>query len=289
MPVNIRGRNFLKLLDYTPAEIRYLLDLAKNFKGGYFRMLSAGPAVSDGEGSRGALPEGSMPAKEVHTPPSGGDWKDMGFPEHHPGLSGGKRGGLEGPAAPRQDTEQELRRPADAGRREGSPPGLSGSGGERRTVAGPYPAAYGTDPSNQSAVCQQGISSVGGRQIRRTSCGRVSSRGNFVFALILRSVRTKPNLFPRIGRSGYFRMLSAGPAVYLLDLAKNFKDMKRAGVPHRYLEGKNIVLLFEKTSTRTRCSFEVAKNPWMIRGHLLWPRIITGEFCFCAYPAVRPD
>ena len=45
---------------------------------------------------------------------------------------------------------------------------------------------------------------------------------------------------------------------YLLDLAKNFKNMKRSGVPHRYLEGKNIVLLFEKTSTRTRCSFEVA-------------------------------
>lgn len=45
---------------------------------------------------------------------------------------------------------------------------------------------------------------------------------------------------------------------YLLDLSRNFKDMKRAGVPHRYLEGKNIVLLFEKTSTRTRCSFEVA-------------------------------
>lgn len=45
---------------------------------------------------------------------------------------------------------------------------------------------------------------------------------------------------------------------YLLDLSKNFKDMKMAGIPHRYLEGKNIVLLFEKTSTRTRCSFEVA-------------------------------
>lgn len=45
---------------------------------------------------------------------------------------------------------------------------------------------------------------------------------------------------------------------YLLDLSKNFKSMKRSGTPHRYLEGKNIVLLFEKTSTRTRCAFEVA-------------------------------
>lgn len=58
----------------------------------------------------------------------------------------------------------------------------------------------------------------------------------------------------------YLKLLdySAKEIRYLLDLAKNFKDMKRAGVPHRYLEGKNIVLLFEKTSTRTRCSFEVA-------------------------------
>ncbi len=45
---------------------------------------------------------------------------------------------------------------------------------------------------------------------------------------------------------------------YLLDLSKDFKEKKHNGVPHRYLEGKNIVLLFEKTSTRTRCSFEVA-------------------------------
>ena len=45
---------------------------------------------------------------------------------------------------------------------------------------------------------------------------------------------------------------------YLLDLSKEFKNMKRNGVPHRYLENKNIVLLFEKTSTRTRCAFEVA-------------------------------
>lgn len=44
---------------------------------------------------------------------------------------------------------------------------------------------------------------------------------------------------------------------YLLELSKDFKRMKRAGVPHRYLEGKNVALIFEKTSTRTRCSFEV--------------------------------
>ena len=61
------------------------------------------------------------------------------------------------------------------------------------------------------------------------------------------------------GRS-FFKLLDYTPAEirYLLDLSRNFKDMKRAGVPHRWLEGKNIVLLFEKTSTRTRCSFEVA-------------------------------
>ena len=51
--------------------------------------------------------------------------------------------------------------------------------------------------------------------------------------------------------------LSTEEIEYLLKLSKNFKDMKRAGVPHRYLEGKNIVLLFQKTSTRTRCAFEV--------------------------------
>ena len=45
---------------------------------------------------------------------------------------------------------------------------------------------------------------------------------------------------------------------YLLDLSKDLKDKKRNGVEHRYLNGKNIVLLFEKTSTRTRCAFEVA-------------------------------
>ena len=45
---------------------------------------------------------------------------------------------------------------------------------------------------------------------------------------------------------------------YLLDLAADYKAKKKAGVPHDTFRGKNIVLIFEKTSTRTRCSFEVA-------------------------------
>ena len=43
-----------------------------------------------------------------------------------------------------------------------------------------------------------------------------------------------------------------------LDTAADLKAKKKAGIPHRYLEGKNVALIFEKTSTRTRCAFEVA-------------------------------
>jgi ornithine carbamoyltransferase len=46
--------------------------------------------------------------------------------------------------------------------------------------------------------------------------------------------------------------------VYLIDLAMKLKDEKKNGTPHRHLEGKNIALLFEKPSTRTRCAFTVA-------------------------------
>lgn len=45
---------------------------------------------------------------------------------------------------------------------------------------------------------------------------------------------------------------------YLLNLSRDLKNKKRAGIKGNLLEGKNIVLLFEKTSTRTRCAFEVA-------------------------------
>ncbi len=44
----------------------------------------------------------------------------------------------------------------------------------------------------------------------------------------------------------------------LIDLAARLKAEKKAGIPHRLCEGKQIALIFEKTSTRTRCSFEVA-------------------------------
>ena len=45
---------------------------------------------------------------------------------------------------------------------------------------------------------------------------------------------------------------------YLINLSINLKAKKRSGIPGTALQGKNIVLLFEKTSTRTRCAFEVA-------------------------------
>lgn len=45
---------------------------------------------------------------------------------------------------------------------------------------------------------------------------------------------------------------------YLLDLSAQLKAKKKAGIPHKMCEGKSIALIFEKTSTRTRCAFEVA-------------------------------
>ena len=48
--------------------------------------------------------------------------------------------------------------------------------------------------------------------------------------------------------------------LYMIDLAENLKAKKKAGELHEYYRGKNIALIFEKTSTRTRCSFEVAAH-----------------------------
>ena len=60
------------------------------------------------------------------------------------------------------------------------------------------------------------------------------------------------------GRS-FLTLLDFTPAEirYLLELSAEFKKMKANGVDHSYLKGKQVVLLFEKTSTRTRCAFEV--------------------------------
>ena len=58
----------------------------------------------------------------------------------------------------------------------------------------------------------------------------------------------------------FLKLLDFTPAeiMKLIDLAAELKAQKKAGIPHRLHEGKNIALIFEKTSTRTRCSFEVA-------------------------------
>ena len=47
---------------------------------------------------------------------------------------------------------------------------------------------------------------------------------------------------------------------YLIDLSAELKAKKKKGIPHDELKGKNIALIFEKTSTRTRCAFEVAAH-----------------------------
>ena len=58
----------------------------------------------------------------------------------------------------------------------------------------------------------------------------------------------------------FLKLLDFTPAEIqqLIDTAADLKAKKKAGQAHRYLEGKNVALIFEKSSTRTRCAFEVA-------------------------------
>ena len=63
-----------------------------------------------------------------------------------------------------------------------------------------------------------------------------------------------------LSQRSFLKLLDLSPEEIsgLLDLAADLKAKKKAGIPHREFPGKNIALIFEKTSTRTRCAFEVA-------------------------------
>ncbi len=60
----------------------------------------------------------------------------------------------------------------------------------------------------------------------------------------------------------FLKLLDYSPdeILYLVDLAAELKEKKKKGIPHDELRGRNIALIFEKTSTRTRCAFEVAAH-----------------------------
>ena len=74
------------------------------------------------------------------------------------------------------------------------------------------------------------------------------------------------------GRS-FLKLLDYTPEeiANLLGLAARLKAQKKAGVPHDWLRGKNIALIFEKTSTRTRCAFEGAAHDLGVRTTYLDP------------------
>jgi len=65
-----------------------------------------------------------------------------------------------------------------------------------------------------------------------------------------------------LSQKHFLKLLDLTPAEIqgLIDLAADLKARKKQGVPHALFPGKNIALIFEKTSTRTRCSFEVAAH-----------------------------
>ena len=65
-----------------------------------------------------------------------------------------------------------------------------------------------------------------------------------------------------LGGRDFLKLLDYTPEelTYLLDLAAELKAKRAAGIPHRLCEGKSVALIFEKTSTRTRCAFEVAAH-----------------------------
>ena len=73
-------------------------------------------------------------------------------------------------------------------------------------------------------------------------------------------VPQKQVFFMNLQGKSFLKLFDFTPAEIegLIDLAAELKAKKKAGIPHKLCEGKNIALIFEKTSTRTRCAFEVA-------------------------------
>ena len=69
----------------------------------------------------------------------------------------------------------------------------------------------------------------------------------------------------------------------LIDLAADLKEKKKQGIAHRYCEGKNIALIFEKTSTRTRCKGLRSPHTTLACPPHIWirqdPRSEKGKYC----------
>ena len=72
--------------------------------------------------------------------------------------------------------------------------------------------------------------------------------------------KTRKEIAKSLKGQNFLKLLDFSPAQikYLLWLSENLKELKYAGKEKKFLKGKNIALIFEKTSTRTRCAFEVA-------------------------------
>ena len=77
---------------------------------------------------------------------------------------------------------------------------------------------------------------------------------------VTKTVKRSIKMLDSLKGRDFLKLLDFSPEeiLALIDLAAELKAKKKAGIPHKMHEGKNVALIFEKTSTRTRCAFEVA-------------------------------
>jgi len=78
----------------------------------------------------------------------------------------------------------------------------------------------------------------------------------------MHGINKKGEAIMNLKNKSFLKLLDFTPEEinYLIDLSMDLKKKKKEGIPHRLCEGKSIALIFEKTSTRTRCAFEVAAS-----------------------------